>query len=426
MSDLDAAGRTGFDDAVSADSAAETAELAERARALDESDPLATVRERFSLPPGVVYLDGNSLGALPSAVPGRVAEAISREWGQGLIASWWDAGWWDAPQRVGELIAPLLGAAPGQVVVGDSTSVNVFRAVVAGWRLARQDDPGRTEIVVDDTTFPTDGYLAASAGRLLGARVRRAHPTDVHAFDERTAVALMNHVDYRTGRRWDLPAVTARAQQAGARIVWDLSHSAGALPVDLDRHGVDLAVGCGYKFLNGGPGAPSYLYVRSELHERLDQPLPGWSSHAEPFAMEPDYRPADGMARARGGTPEILSLLALEAALGVWQGVEIDQVRVKSLALTGFFMDCVAALTAPGRFRVLTPRDDDRGSQVSLSAPDAAELLPRLARAQVIGDHRPPDVLRFGFAPLYVGFADTLRAARILAETAGGRAPAAG
>ncbi|APU17773.1 MULTISPECIES: kynureninase [Actinoalloteichus] len=405
---------------------AETAELAERAHLLDRSDPLATTRERFSLPPGLIYLDGNSLGALPTAVPERVAETIRRDWGQGLIASWWDAGWWEAPQRVGELIAPLLGAAPGQVVVGDSTSVNVFRAVVAGWRLAQQDDPGRTEIVVDDTTFPTDGYLAASAGRLLGARVRRAHPTDVNAFDEHTAVALINHVDYRTGRRWDLPAVTSRAQRAGARIVWDLSHSAGAMPVDLDRHGVDLAVGCGYKFLNGGPGAPSYLYVRSELQDRLDQPLPGWSSHAEPFAMEADHRPAPGIVRARGGTPEILSLLALEAALEVWQGVEIEQVRAKSLALTGFFMECVDALTEPGRFRVLTPRGDDRGSQVSLSAPDAAALLPRLADALVVGDHRPPDVLRFGFAPLYVGFTDALRAARTLARVAGRRDVTAG
>ncbi|AOS65921.1 kynureninase [Actinoalloteichus hymeniacidonis] len=401
-----------LDGTTSSDLAALTA----RARQADAADPLAAVRDRFTLPDGLVYLDGNSLGALPTAVRPRIDALLDQEWGRGLISSWWDADWWRAPQRVGDLIAPLLGAAEGQVVVGDSTSVNVFRAVVSAWRLANADDPGRTEIVVDDTTFPTDGYLAASAARLLGASIRRRLLTESDAFDAHTAVVLANHVDYRTGRLWDLPEITARAHHAGARVVWDLSHSAGAMPIDLDRHGVDLAVGCGYKFLNGGPGAPAYLYVRSELQDRLEQPLPGWSSHAEPFAMEAEYRPASGIVRARGGTPEILSLLALEAALTVWEGVEITQVRAKSLALTDFFLDCVDALVEPGRFGCLTPRDDDRGSQVSLTASDAAELVPLLARHQVVGDHRPPDVLRFGFAPLYVGFAEVLRAAQVLAE----------
>ncbi|GDY32474.1 kynureninase [Gandjariella thermophila] len=391
--------------------------LADRAAEADRADPLARVRDRFDLDDGVTYLDGNSLGALPRAVPDRVAHVIRHEWGRLRIRSWTESGWWTAPERVGDRIGPIVGAAPGQIVVGDSTSVNVFRALVSAVRLAQQDGPGRAEIVVDATTFPTDGYIAGSAARMTGCRLRSASPDDLAGvLGPATAAVLVNHVDYRTGRLWDLPEITGMVHAAGARVVWDLSHSAGALPVGLDEHGVDLAVGCTYKYLNGGPGAPSYVYVRADLLSRLDQPLPGWCSHAEPFAMESDYRAATGISRARAGTPEILSLLALDAALDVWDGVEIAAVRDKSLALTGFFVDCVTALLPSGRVTCATPTGERRGSQVSLRCAGAAGVMRRLIDRGVVGDFREPDILRFGFAPLYTRFADALHAAEVLAE----------
>jgi kynureninase len=399
---------------------ARTTTLAARAEDADRADPLAPVRERFDLDDGVTYLDGNSLGALPRAVADRVAHVIRHEWGRLRIRSWTESGWWTAPERIGDRIAPLVGAAPGQIVVGDSTSVNVFRALVSAVRLAQQDGPDRTEIVVDASTFPTDGYIAESAARMTGCRLRTATPDDLAgAVGETTAAVLVNHVDYRTGRLWDLPGITAMAQAAGARVVWDLSHSAGALPVGLDEHRVDLAVGCTYKYLNGGPGSPSYVYVRADLLPRLDQPLSGWCSHAEPFAMEPGYRAADGITRARAGTPEILSLLALDAALDVWDDVDIAAVRAKSLALTDFFGECVATLVPAGRVHRVTPIDHRRGSQVSLRYDGAAEAMRALIDRGVVGDFREPDILRFGFAPLYTRFADALRAAEVLAEIVG-------
>ncbi|MFJ9927030.1 kynureninase [Streptomyces misionensis] len=387
-------------------------ELNVRAERLDAADALAPLRSRFALD-DVVYLDGNSLGALPAHVPDRVADVVRREWGELRIRSWTESGWWTAPERIGDRIAPLVGAAPGQVVVGDSTSVNVFKALVGAVRLAGDD---RTEILVDATTFPTDGYIAESAARLTGRTLRALTPDEVPgALGPRTAAVLLNHVDYRTGRLHDLPSLTAAIHAAGALAVWDLCHSAGALPVGLDEHGVDLAVGCTYKYLNGGPGAPAFLYVRRELQPRFDSPLPGWNSHAEPFGMSPRYAPAPGAARGRVGTPDILSMLALEAALDVWDGVDIDAVRAKSLALTDFFLECVAAYTEPGRVEPVTPAEHGRrGSQVSLRCDDAGEVMKRLIEAGVVGDFRQPDVLRFGFTPLYTTFADAERAARIL------------
>jgi kynureninase len=394
--------------------------LVERAGQADLADPLAPVRDRFDLDDGVTYLDGNSLGALPRAVADRVAQVIRHEWGRLRIRSWTESGWWTAPERVGDRIAPLVGAASGQIVVGDSTSVNIFRALVSAVRLAQQDGPGRTDIVVDATTFPTDGYIAASVARMTGCRLRTATPDDLAGgLGRTTAAVLVNHVDYRTGRLWDLPTITGMVHAAGARVVWDLSHSAGALPIDLDEHRVDLAVGCTYKYLNGGPGAPSYVYVRADLLPRLDQPLPGWCSHAEPFAMESGYRAAPGIGRARAGTPEVLSLLALDAALEVWDGVDIAAVRAKSLALTGFFGDCVASLVPDGRLDRVTPHGHDRGSQISLRCAGAAEVMRALIERDVVGDFREPDILRFGFAPLYTRFADALRAAEVLAEIVG-------
>jgi kynureninase len=393
-------------------------ELALKAEKLDAADDLAPLRDRFLLD-DVVYLDGNSLGALPAGVPDRVADVVRRQWGELRIRSWDESGWWTAPERIGDRIAPLVGAAAGQIVVGDSTSVNVFKALVAAVRMAGED---RTEILVDATTFPTDGYIASSAARLTGRTLRAVTPAQVPGeLSDRTAAVLLNHVDYRTGRLHDLPSLTAAVHAAGAMAVWDLCHSAGALPVGLDEHGVDLAVGCTYKYLNGGPGAPAYLYVRRSLQDRFDSPLPGWNSHVEPFGMRSEYAPAPGALRGRVGTPDILSMLALEAALDVWDGVSVDAVRAKSVALTDFFLECVAAYVPEGRVESLTPvAHEERGSQVALRCAEAGDAMKRLIERGVVGDFRAPDVLRFGFTPLYLGFADTERAARVLGEVLGG------
>ncbi|MFC9061542.1 kynureninase [Streptomyces sp. NPDC057074] len=400
------------------------------AEQLDAADPLAAVRDRFVLD-DVTYLDGNSLGALPAHVPARVDDVVRRQWGELRIRSWEESGWWTAPERIGDRIAPLVGAASGQIVVGDSTSVNVFKALVAAVRMAREDGgdgggAGRDEILVDATTFPTDGYIAESAARMTGCTLRPVTPAEVPAAlaarGARTAAVLLNHVDYRTGRLHDLPALTRAVHASGAYAVWDLCHSAGALPVGLDEHGVDLAVGCTYKYLNGGPGSPAYLYVRRDLQPRFDSPLPGWNSHAEPFGMRSAYAPASGAVRGRVGTPDILSLLALDAALDVWDedGVSVTAVRAKSLALTDFFLRCVEAYVPAGRVESVTPAAHaERGSQVALRCDDAGEVMKRLIEGGVVGDFRAPDVLRFGFTPLYVGFADVERAARVLARTLG-------
>ncbi|MEU7550988.1 kynureninase [Streptomyces sp. NPDC044571] len=392
--------------------------LEARASELDAADGLAGLRDRFTLPDGVVYLDGNSLGALPQGVAQRVAEVVAHEWGGELIRSWSTGTWWTAPERIGDKIAPLVGAAPGQVVVGDSTSVNLFKALVGAARLAR---PGRTQLLVDASTFPTDGYIAASAARMTGLTVTPVDPSQAAgAIGPDTAVVLLNHVDYRTGRLHDLPALTAAAHAAGALIVWDLCHSGGALPVGLDAHGVDLAVGCTYKYLNGGPGSPAYLYIAERHQAAFDSPLPGWNGHADPFAMTSDYAPAQGAVRGRVGTPDILSMLALEAALDAWDGVAVEDVRAKSLALTDFFLECVAAYVPAGRVESVTPVEHERrGSQVSLRTENAREVMDELIARGVIGDFRAPDVLRFGFTPLYVGFADAERAARTLGHIFG-------
>ncbi|WP_420080102.1 kynureninase [Streptomyces sp. JL4002] len=395
-----------------------TADLRARAAELDAADKLATLRERFTLPDGVVYLDGNSLGALPANVAGTTVDVVTRQWGELLIRSWDESGWWTAPERIGDKIAPIVGASPGQVVVGDSTSVNLFKALVGAARLAA---PGRTRLLVDSATFPTDGYIARSAARMAGLTVVPVDPSDAAAaMDDDTAVVLLNHVDYRSGRLHDLPGLTAAARAAGAVVVWDLCHSAGALPVGLDAHAVDLAVGCTYKYLNGGPGAPAYLYIAARHQAAFDSPLPGWNGHADPFAMTPEYEAAEDVRRGRVGTPDILSMLALEAALDAWDGVAVEDVRAKSLDLTDFFLDCVAAYVPQGRVESVTPVEHDhRGSQVSLRADDAREVMRELVSRGVIGDFRAPDVLRFGFTPLYVGFADVERAARTLGHVFG-------
>ncbi|MGN6752409.1 MAG: aminotransferase class V-fold PLP-dependent enzyme [Intrasporangium sp.] len=295
--------------------------LVARATELDAQAELHSARARFRLPDGVIYLDGNSLGALPDSVPDAVGQVMTREWGDRLIRSWNEADWWHAPLRVGDRVGRLVGAAPGQVVVTDSTSVNLFKLIVGAARLR----PGRTVMLTDPDSFPTDLYMAHSAAGLVGLQIRRVPPQDaisaIAEAGESLAVVAYSHVDYRTGERWDLPGITAAAHEVGALACWDLCHSAGAMAVGLDESGVDLAVGCGYKYLNGGPGAPAFAYV-AERHQALfDQPLPGWTGHARPFAMTPGYTPAPGIARLCSGTPPLLSMLALEAALGAFDDV---------------------------------------------------------------------------------------------------------
>ena len=385
------------------------------AERLDAADPLHSFRERFALPEGLVYLDGNSLGALPKETAARVAAAVAREWGEGLVRSWTDAGWIDFPRRVGERIARLVGAGPGEVVCTDSTSVNVFKALSAALALR----PGRLTILSEEGNFPTDLYVAEGLTGLLGRghRLRLVPKCEIlSALDADTAVLLLTHVDYRTGERHDLPAVTRAAHEAGALVVWDLAHSAGAMPVELSAAGADFAVGCGYKYLCGGPGAPAFLYVASRHQEAFHQPLSGWFGHAAPFAFEPGYRPAPGLSRALSGSPPILSMTALDAALDVLLEADLALVREKSESLTSFFVEAVEQ-ECGGSLRLVSPRDPvRRGSQVSFAHPDGYAVVQALIARGVVGDFRVPDILRFGFAPLYVRFVDAWDAARALAE----------
>ncbi|WP_421932022.1 kynureninase [Phenylobacterium sp.] len=379
----------------------------------DRADPLAARRDLFELEDGLIYLDGNSLGALPRAVKGRLAQAVEAEWGRGLIRSWNTADWIGLPARVGARIAALIGAAPDEVIAADSTSVNLFK--LAAGALAMR--PGRKVILSEPGNFPTDLYILQGLARFLpGVELRLAAPGDLHAaLDERVALLLLTHAHYKTGALHDMRALTARAHEVGALALWDLSHSAGALEVDLNGAGADLAVGCGYKYLNGGPGAPAFAFIASRHQAEFQTPLTGWMGHAQPFAFRDDYAPGAGMLRALCGTPSVLGLTALEAALTAFDGVAMADLRAKSRALGDLFLDLVAE-RCPG-FGVACPRDSaQRGSQVSLTHPNGYPIVQALIARGVVGDFRAPDVLRFGFAPLYVRYVDVWDAVEHLVQ----------
>jgi kynureninase len=389
--------------------------------ALDRADPLAPLRERFELPPGVVNLDGNSLGPLPRSVPARLREVVEGEWGRDLIRSWNRHGWIDLPRAVGAKIARLIGAAPDEVVVADSTSVGLFKLLAAALEL----DPERRVVVSEAGNFPTDLYVAQGLARTLEAlggprlelrTIARRSELD-GALGGDVAVVMLSQVDYRTGELWDLAETTRRIQACGALTLWDLAHSAGAVPVDLAGAGADLAVGCGYKFLNGGPGAPAFMYVAGRHQARLRSPLQGWLGHAAPFAFEPEYRPAAGIARFQAGTPPVLSMAALDAALDAFDGVDLVAVRAKSVALGDLFLELVARECAGQGIEPACPRDGARrGSQVSFRHPEGYAIVQALIARGVIGDFREPDVLRFGLAPLYLRYVDVAEAVRHLRE----------
>jgi kynureninase len=393
-----------------------TARNLERVRALDAGDRLGEMRRRFSLPGGVVYLDGNSLGALGANVAERVQQLVTEEWGKTLSAGWERGGWMDLPLLVGERIAPLIGAAPGQVLVADTTSVAL--AKLLGAALAAR--PGRRVVLSTTDNFPSDLYAAAGAARLAGATVRVVDRSELlEALDEQVAVCCLTHVDFRTGEMHDLPGITARAQECGALALWDLCHSAGVVPVGCDEHGVDLAVGCTYKYLNGGPGSPAISYVRRELQDELENPLPGWLGHEAPFEFTLEWKPVAGMRRFVTSTPPILALTALDAALDAFEGVTIEQVRAKSVALSELFIELVDASGCPS-LEVASPRDAERrGSQVSLRHRRAREVVEAASAKGVVGDFRFPDLCRFGFTPLYLSFEDVYRAVGTIVDVAG-------
>ncbi|MGB4135307.1 MAG: kynureninase [Microbacterium sp.] len=388
--------------------------------ALDAADPLGGFRERFVLPDGIVYLDGNSLGALPRDTPDFVQHVMREEWGTGLIRSWNDAGWFAKPTAIGDRLAPIVGARAGEVVIAESTSTSLFQAAAAAARLR----PERRVIVAERGNFPTDLYMLESVQELIGGDrplerrlISDEGPTLADVLDEDVAVVVLTQVDYRTGRMYDMAEVTRQVHEAGALIVWDLCHSAGAVPIDLNAADADFAVGCTYKYLNGGPGAPSFVWVAERHQEDARPPLTGWHGHARPFDFTVEYAPAPGITRFRVGTPQLLSAAGLEASLRMWAEVDMTLVREKSLALTDLFIELVDTRLGSFGLEVVTPRDHARrGSQVSLRHEDGYAVMQALIERGVIGDFRAPDLIRFGFTPLYTSYADVWDAVSVLED----------
>ena len=388
----------------------------------DRQDPLASVRDEFAVPEGIVYLDGNSLGAMPRQTVPRLTHVIAEEWGNGLIRSWNAANWIDAPARIGDKIARLIGAGPGEVIVADSTSVNLFKVLAGALRI----QPARHFILTEASNFPTDLYIAQGLIELLGVNhaLRVVERAEIErALDGSVAILMLTHVDYATGEIHDMRRITAAAQKFGALMLWDLSHSAGAVPVSLNASQVDLAVGCGYKYLNGGPGAPAYAFVAKGLQDAMESPLSGWMGHAAPFAFEPEYRPAPGIKRQLAGSPPILSMLALEVAIDLWLRIDQKETRRKSMALGDLFISRVDETCRDLGVEVVSPRDAElRGSQVSLRHKEAYRVMRALIDRGVIGDFRTPDLMRFGFAPLYTRYVDVFDAVTVLCQVLTSRA----
>lgn len=383
------------------------------ARALDAADPLGEMRQRFVLPNGVVYLDGNSLGALPKATSPHLFDVVERQWGEDLITSWNKNGWIEWPRRIAAKLAPIVGARPNELLIADSTSVCLFKLLAA----AVAARPRRRTILTQRGNFPTDLYVAQGLADMAGLQLKAVTAEEViGAIDDDTAVVTLTQVDYRTSAVHDMAAVNSRAHDIGALTVWDLSHSAGAMEIDLRGSVCDLAVGCGYKYLNGGPGAPAFIFVAEELQAELRPPLQGWMGHAEPFAFDDGYRPAVGIIRFLTGTPSILALAALEAGLSTFEGVSIRDLERKAQALTQFFIDEIEARCGT-EVRLASPRDPvQRGSHVSFAHANGYAVMQALIARGVIGDFRAPDLLRFGFAPLYNSYEDARWAADALAE----------
>jgi kynureninase len=396
--------------------------------ARDAVDPLGALRAHFELPEGVIYLDGNSLGALPRRTAARLHEVVTQEWGRDLIRSWNSAGWVTLAQRLGDQLAPLLGAGSGEVLFGDSTSVNLFKVLSAALAITEADAPRRKRIVSERSNFPTDLYIAETLAKARGLELVLVDADDIAMqLDDGLAVLMLTHVNYRSGCMHDMAALTRAAHAAGALVVWDLAHSAGAVPVDLHSADADFAVGCGYKYLNGGPGAPAFVWAHPRHTQRIDrdgitQPLSGWFSHAAPFDFTPGYAPASGIQRFACGTPPVLSMSALACGLDVFDAARavggMAALRAKSLALTALFIERVEASCGGHGLTLVTPRTDaERGSQVSFSHASAGyPLMQALIARGVIGDFRAPDILRFGFTPLYTRYADVFDAAQHLHE----------
>lgn len=395
---------------------------------LDQSDPLDRFKEHFVLPEGVLYLDGNSLGALPVKAAQRASEVVTEQWGQGLIRSWNTAGWFEMPTRLGDKLGELLGANPGETVVTDTTSLNLFKALASALRIQQVDGPGRRVIITERDNFPTDIYIAQGLADLLNSvAVETGTSYEVKLIDDEadllaalgddTAVISLSHVNYRTGAMWDMAAINRAAHRAGALSIWDLAHAAGAVPVDLNASDSDYAVGCTYKYLNGGPGSPAFIWVNAKHQDRFWQPLSGWWSHAQPFEMATDYAPANDVRRFMCGTQPITSMAMVETGLDITLSADMDQLRRKSLELTDLFIDLVESQCADYGLRLVTPREHaQRGSHVSFQHPEGYAIMAALIDRGVIGDYREPEVLRFGITPLYLSRTDIWDSVEILRE----------